>query len=134
MADNTRLKDLSSKMETVLAILGGKKEKDKLKDERLSLIEQSISSLVKGIETLQQQALMTTRSSHAPMETEHVSSKNKVSNIAPLRSIKMDFPRFDGSQALQWIYQAEQFFDYYEVSDFYRLKIASINFDRPVVS
>lgn len=101
MADNTRLKDLSSKMETVLAILGGKKEKDKLKDERLSLIEQSISSLVKGIETLQQQALMTTRSSHAPMETEHVSSKNKVSNIAPLRSIKMDFPRFDGSQALQ---------------------------------
>lgn len=134
MVDNTRLKELSSKMETVLAVLRDKEEKDKLKEERLSMIEQSISSLVKGMETLQQQALLTTRSSPATMMTEHASSENKVSNTNPLRSIKMDLPRFNGSQALQWIYQADQFFDYYEVSDFYRLKIASIHFDEPVVS
>lgn len=41
MAKNTQFKDLSAKMEIVLVVLDQKEEKDKLKDERISLIEQS---------------------------------------------------------------------------------------------
>lgn len=45
----------------------------------------------------------------------------------------MDLNRFDGSNALQWIFQAEQFFDYYDISDAYCLKVAAIHFDGLVV-
>lgn len=48
MAKNTRLKDLSAKMDIVLAVLGDKEEKDKLKDDMISMIEHSLSSLVKS--------------------------------------------------------------------------------------
>lgn len=53
---------------------------------------------------------------------------------SPLQSIKMELPHFDGSNALQWLFHAKQFFDFYETSYFYRLKIASVHFDGPVVS
>lgn len=45
----------------------------------------------------------------------------------------MDLSRFNGSNALQWIFQVEQFFDYYDISDAYWLKVATIYFDGPVV-
>lgn len=45
----------------------------------------------------------------------------------------MDLSQFDGSNALQWIFQAEQFFDYYDISDVYRLKVDAMHFDGPVV-
>jgi uncharacterized coiled-coil protein SlyX len=38
------------------------------------------------------------------------------------RSVKLDFPRFDGSHALEWIFRATQFFDYYETPDPERLQ------------
>lgn len=50
-----------------------------------------------------------------------------------MRNIKIDFPRFGGTDALQWIFQAKQFFDYYAIPDNHRLKIASIHFDGPIV-
>lgn len=133
LAENTRLKELSTKMETVLAVLGDKEEKDKLKDDRLSMIEQSVSSLVKCMESLQQQASMNQISSSQTLLQEPPISESRSIINSPLRSIKLDLPRFDGSNALQWLYHAEQFFDFYETSDFYRLKIASVHFDGPVV-
>lgn len=41
----------------------------------------------------------------------------------------MDLSRFDVNNALQWIFHAEQFFDYYDISDTYRLKVATIYLD-----
>jgi uncharacterized coiled-coil protein SlyX len=49
------------------------------------------------------------------------------------RSVKLDFPRFDGSHALEWIFRATQFFDYYETPDPERLTIASVHFDQTVI-
>ncbi|KAJ0963103.1 hypothetical protein J5N97_028225 [Dioscorea zingiberensis] len=40
---------------------------------------------------------------------------------------------FDGNGALQWLDKIEQFFDFYEFTDHYRLKVATIYFDGPVV-
>lgn len=31
-----------------------------------------------------------------------------------VRNIKLDFPRFDGSDVLQWIFKVGNFFDYYK--------------------
>lgn len=45
----------------------------------------------------------------------------------------MDFSKFDGNDALHWVFNAEQFFDYYDISDSYRLKIDAIHFEGQVV-
>lgn len=45
----------------------------------------------------------------------------------------MDLSRFDGNNALQWIFQAEKFFDYYDNFYAYRLKVVAIHFDGAVV-
>jgi hypothetical protein len=47
--------------------------------------------------------------------------------------VKLEFPRFDGSNVHEWIFRAEQFFDYYETPDPDRLTIASVHLDKDVV-
>lgn len=50
-----------------------------------------------------------------------------------MRAIRLDFPRFNGSKVLQWIFQAELFFDFFDITDPYKLRIASIHFEGLVV-
>jgi hypothetical protein len=50
-----------------------------------------------------------------------------------VRNIKLEFPRFDGKNVLEWIFRAEQFFDYYGTPDPDRLTIASVHLDKDVV-
>lgn len=33
-----------------------------------------------------------------------------------VRNVKLDFPCFDGTEVLQWIFKAEQFFNYYRTT------------------
>ena len=51
----------------------------------------------------------------------------------PIKFVKLDFPRFASQDALQWIFQAEQFFYYYEVPDVFCLKIVVVHLDGSVV-
>ncbi|MCI28507.1 hypothetical protein A2U01_0049708, partial [Trifolium medium] len=48
-------------------------------------------------------------------------------------SVKLEFPRFDDSHALEWIFRANQFFDYCDTPDPERLTIASVHFDQTVI-
>nr|KYP47443.1 hypothetical protein KK1_030902 [Cajanus cajan] len=50
-----------------------------------------------------------------------------------VRNVKLDFPKFDGSEVLQWIFKAKQFFDYYKTTDEQRLLIASVHLEKEVV-
>jgi len=50
-----------------------------------------------------------------------------------VRNVKLDFPKFDGSEVLQWIFRAEQFFYYYNTPDEQRLLIASVHLEKEVV-
>jgi hypothetical protein len=50
-----------------------------------------------------------------------------------VRNVKLEFPRFDGTNVHEWIFRAEQFFEYYETPDLDRLTIASIHLDKDVV-
>ncbi|KAE9612033.1 hypothetical protein Lal_00048864 [Lupinus albus] len=47
--------------------------------------------------------------------------------------VKLDFPKFDGSEVLNWIFKAEQFFNYYSTPDHHRITIASIHMEKDVV-
>jgi hypothetical protein len=49
------------------------------------------------------------------------------------RNVRLEFPRFDGSDALAWIFKANQFFDYYHTPDPERLTIAAVHLDQSVV-
>ncbi|KAK2367199.1 hypothetical protein QL285_080510 [Trifolium repens] len=50
-----------------------------------------------------------------------------------VRNVKLEFPRFDGTEVHDWIFRAEQFFDYYGTPDPDRLTIASVHLDKDVV-
>ena len=48
-------------------------------------------------------------------------------------SVKLDFPRFDGSEVLQWIFKAKPLFDYYHTPEDQRLTILAIQMVKDVV-
>jgi hypothetical protein len=50
-----------------------------------------------------------------------------------VRNVKLEFPRFDGSNVHEWIFRAKQFFDYYDTPDHDRLTISSVHLDKDVV-
>ncbi|GAU25498.1 hypothetical protein TSUD_218700 [Trifolium subterraneum] len=56
-------------------------------------------------------------------------------NKAPfqVRNVKLEFPRFDGTNVHEWIFRAEQFFDYYDTPDLDRLTMSSVHLDKDVV-
>jgi len=50
-----------------------------------------------------------------------------------VQNIKLDFPRFNGSNVLQWIFKAKQFFSYYNTLNDHSLTITAIHLEREVV-
>ncbi|MCI39011.1 hypothetical protein A2U01_0060240 [Trifolium medium] len=58
---------------------------------------------------------------------------NSIKSAFQVRSVKLDFPRFDGKDVLNWIFKAEQFFDYHNTPDEDRLIISSVHLDQDVV-
>jgi len=44
-------------------------------------------------------------------------------------SLKLDMPRFDGSEPLAWIFKIKQFFDYHRTPEDQRLKMASFSME-----
>ncbi|KAJ9537380.1 hypothetical protein OSB04_030113 [Centaurea solstitialis] len=50
-----------------------------------------------------------------------------------LRATKPDLPPTPPFQVMQWIFKAEQFFDYYSTPDLQRLTIATVHLDKGVV-
>ena len=44
-----------------------------------------------------------------------------------------NFPQFDGSNVMEWIFRAQQVFDYYDIPDMGRVTIASIHMDKEVI-
>nr|XP_027186266.1 uncharacterized protein LOC101496407 [Cicer arietinum] len=72
---------------------------------------------------------------HGQIERLEGSSRAQIERMEAIqvRYVKLDFPRFDGKNVMDWIFKAEQFFDYYSTPDADRLIIASVNLDHEVV-
>lgn len=47
--------------------------------------------------------------------------------------MKLDFPRFDGKDALDWLFKADQYFKYYDIRDPQRLAITAVHLDGDVL-
>jgi len=111
MADNTRLIELSTKMARVLEMLEVDQKDNKAWFESL---EVAVKSLLKQNSGSGENHNLP----HPPFQ---------------VRNVKLDFPCFDESEVLQWIFKAEQFFDYYNTLDPQRLMIAAIHMEKEVV-
>lgn len=94
MAENTRLKDLAAKMDTMLAVMDQR-------DECIKVLEQSLMTISQYIENQQANSSATAVQppSHSTAEDPHASESRAI-QPSLARSLGMDFPRFDGSDAL----------------------------------
>jgi len=68
----------------------------------------------------------------SPKKSSH-GDNNSSKQSFRVRNIKLEFPHFNGKNVLEWIFRAEQFFDYYGTLDPDRLTIAFVHLDKEVV-
>jgi len=116
MAENTRLKELGTDIKRILELMENRDKKYFARFAKLELVidDLTITGSVGGSNSSSGGP-----HSHPP--------------LFQVRNIKLDFPRFDGTNVLQWIFKAEQFFDYYGTPNLQRLTIAAIHMDKDVV-
>jgi len=50
-----------------------------------------------------------------------------------IQNVKLEFPKFNGSDVMAWIFKVEQYFDYYGTADEDRLTIVAIHMEQDVV-
>ncbi|GKD49207.1 ty3-gypsy retrotransposon protein [Tanacetum coccineum] len=130
MAENTRLKELATAVERL-------SENNKQRDTReadhanrirnvetsLDAIHRSIDALTRSIERLSVSHPVNGAGGSDPRQQQPFH----------IRQVKLDFPRFGGSDPLNWLFRAEQFFTYYDTPDAQQLTIASVHFEGSVV-
>ncbi|GJT78680.1 hypothetical protein Tco_1045405 [Tanacetum coccineum] len=107
MAENTRLKELATAVEQT----------------SLDAIHRSIDALTRNIERLSVSHPVTGAGGSNPRQQQPFH----------IRQVKLDFPRFGGTDPLNWLFRAEQIFTYYDTPDAQRLTIASVHFEGSVV-
>lgn len=144
MAEATRMKDLIARIDTIFSVMDQREERllatmDE-RDERVKLVEQSLSQISKCLEALQlaKPITATIPMSSGSLDLDHTIGHHEGSeqrHLHPVqtRSVRVDFPQFDGEDVLNWIFKAERFFHYYDIHDPHRLEIAAIHFDGPVI-
>lgn len=97
-------------------------------------VKQSLHHITKCLGALQLTKYVNPVDSIAPMRMDAVEDTEYCS-LHPLQkwAVQVNFPHFQGKDVLHWIFKPKQFFKYCEISYPYRLDIASIHFDGPVV-
>jgi len=116
MAENTKLKKLGNDVKKILELV----------EERNADYESCFTQL----EFAMKEFLTGRTSAGLNVDTDRTSLHTTPFQV---RNVKLDFPKFDGSNVFQWVFQAGQFFDYYATPDLQRLTIAAIHLKKDVV-
>lgn len=64
------------------------------------------------------------------------SSNRSNSSFAPpfhVRNVKLDFPHFNGSNVLEWIFWTEQFFTFYNTLEEQHLTVVAVHMEVDVI-
>lgn len=149
MADNDRVKELAAHMEKLVDLL---ELRDTEQGKRMERLETTLEVLARNMVTnptaTEKMKLTVTPASPvaaaSPLQHGDSSTGGQMQwqNPAPApaqyqpfqtKNVKIDFPRFDGTEPSDWIFKAEQFFEYYATSDDQRMTIASVHMDGTVV-
>lgn len=145
MADDDRVKELASHMEKLVDLL---ERRDTEQGKRMERLETSLENLVRIMNSsspsIERMKMPVTPASPVAAATSLQHGDTSSAAPQPLqthahyqpfhtKNVKLDFPRFDGTNPLDWIFKAEQFFEYYSTPDDQRMKIASVHMDGAVV-
>lgn len=114
MADNTRMKELQAKVETLFTLMDHNEQRFKTIEQSLTtlpMIQQSLAGISQMLESTQIRK-HSGESSTTPTLVDEASQITVQLSLDAysVRNIKIDFPCFGGIDALNWIFQAEQFF------------------------
>lgn len=145
MAENTRFKELNAELRRVAE--QGEKNYAELQTQikqaevdnvqRFERIEHSLKSteanVARIIAVLEKQPVGSPSSFSGDLNGSPTPQPNQQRQPFQVRSIKLDFPKFDGKNVVGWIFKAQQFFDYYNTPDAERLTIASVHLDHDIV-
>ncbi|MCH80321.1 hypothetical protein A2U01_0001088, partial [Trifolium medium] len=128
MADGTRLKSIETQLQQITTTIN-------------TQIQNQLNQLTETVAN-HSQSITDTSSVLQRMETvlQSIASNAVTHGQQPrpnppmhTRNVKLEFPRFDGSHALEWLFRANQFFEYYATADPERITIASVHFDQTVI-
>lgn len=144
MTDNTRMKEIYAELKKNADAIAHVSDDFHLQIERVESVNQAqmakidVMQLSNESQFTQLNALMTQvlqQLQLIPVSSHGASSsgKDQQRKSFQVRSVKLDFPRFDGKNVMDWIFKAKQFFDYYGTPDADRLVIASVHLDQDVV-
>lgn len=140
MADNTRMKELQAKVETLFTLMDNNQLRFKNIEQSLatlSLIQQSLvglSLMIEASQTLKPQG--EPLALHLLVEDPSNITIHPTMDTYSVKNIKIDFPRFCRNLCLAVVLSSGTvffFFNYYRVPNHHRVKIASVHFDGPVV-
>lgn len=132
MADHTRMKDLQAEVKHLSDFAGESSDRFLRIDARLdqqgdllTTLIQSVDGLIKRLDKQPEYYGSGPGGGSHSSETHYSSTYTK--------SVKLDFPRFDGTDALHWIFKAEQYFKYYDIKDPQRVVIAAVHLEGDVL-
>ena len=102
---------------------------------RVDHLETSLNAITRAMDALTRSVDRLQHSSANPANNSEASVSSTLRSSQPLqaRQVKLDFPRFDGTDPLNWIFRAEQFFSYYDTPDPQRLTIAAVHMEGSVI-
>jgi len=122
MAENTRLKDITAELKNLSIDV-------KRMMEMMELCHVDYSMRFENMET----SLAALKSDVASSQSPGQKNSNASAFPFQVRNVKLYFPRFNGSNALEWIFKAEQFFTYYNILGAQCLNIVAVHMDVDVI-
>ena len=130
MADNTRFKELNARVDKMMEAIQtqahtqqGTNAVLETTGSRLDRLESMLEKLLLNVAQHQAQPSSSSHPAHDREGHPHSSP------FGHPRAIKLDFPRFLGGDALDWIYKAKRFFKIYDIPEEQRVDIASVHLE-----
>jgi hypothetical protein len=124
--DTTGLKDSQARQERDTAAI---REIQHQQQQETTEIRESQHRTQQLIEALTQQIGQLTEEGEHNIRRRHDNPLFDNQGAIQGRTIRLEFPRFDGSEESEWILRAQQFFDYYLTPEHQRVQLASFHME-----
>lgn len=133
MVENTGLKDLQAEMKKMNEYIEESRGRFQNMDRRLDQMGSLLQTVAKSLDQMNQRFKQLQITNAGVSLPSNPSPGNAIATVTPFILVKLDFPRFDGKDALDWLFKADQYFEYYDITDLQRLVIVVVHLDGEVL-
>ena len=128
MTKGTRLSQLSETVKQLQEVTKGLTEEQSKQGKLMEKVLQQLNSMASSFDSLVQ---VTNRrnSGEGTSQTTRVHANSLFEGHGGIqaRSLRLDFPHFDGGDPSEWILKAQQFFNYFKTPEDHKMEIASFH-------